>query len=118
VTVTGLLWKNRLIPHRWVFQMPGESPLSAKFPVPLHDGEEASFSVPLEAWASDEVSADPIKRLIPRPRRFTVRFLRIKVRTSSGEFVSAPLEKELREWLLTLSQGNDVSARAKTNDPG
>jgi hypothetical protein len=105
VTVTGLLWKNRLIPRRYVFQMPGEPPLSAKYPSRLQDGEEASFSVRLDAWVSANESADPIKRLMPRPRWLTVRFLRMLVRTSTGELVSAPLEKELREWLLAFSQG-------------
>jgi hypothetical protein len=117
VTVRGLLWKNRLIRRRFVFQMPGEAPLSAQFPTKLQDGEQASFSVRLGAWASENDFADHIKRLIPKPGWLTIRFLRMLVRTSTGELVSAPIEKELRQWLLAFSQGkplDDLSARAKT----
>lgn len=101
VTVTGLLWKNRLVPRRWLFQMPAEAPLSAQFPVQLHDGDEADFAISLAGLASVNGSAD-FKPLIPRPRILTVQFLRMLVRTSTGELVSASLEKELRKWFLAF----------------
>jgi hypothetical protein len=119
VTVTGLLWKNRLIRRRAVFQIPGETPLSAQIPKRLQDGEQASFSVLLGAWVPDHGLAAPIKALIPRPRWLPVRFLRMLVQTSTGEVVSAPIDKELRQWLLAFSQGkplDDLSARATTEE--
>ena len=116
VTVTGLIWKSRLIRSRVVFQMPGEAPLSAQIPARLQDGDQVSFSVPLEVLASAKQSA-LFKGLIPRPRWLTVRFLRMLVRTSTGEFVSAPLDKELRNWFLAFAAGkaiDDHSTPAKT----
>ena len=114
VTVTGLIWKSRLI--RVVFQMLGEAPLSAQIPARLQDGDQVSFSVPLEVLASAKQSA-LFKGLIPRPRWLTVRFLRMLVRTSTGEFVSAPLDKELRNWFLAFAAEkaiDDHSTPAKT----
>jgi hypothetical protein len=101
-TVTGLFWKNRLMPGG-VFQKPGERPLSAQVPARLQDGEQADFTVNLEALAANGPAE--IRTQIPRPRQITVRFLRVVVRTTTGEFVHAPLRKELREWFLTFSQG-------------
>jgi hypothetical protein len=116
VTVTGLIWKSRLIRSRVVFQMPGEAPLSAQIPARLQDGDQVSFSVPLEVLASAKQSA-LFKGLIPRPRWLTVRFLRMLVHTSTGEFVSAPLDKELRNWFLAFAAEkaiDDHSTPAKT----
>jgi hypothetical protein len=90
--------------RRYVYQMPGEAPLSAQIPARLQDGGQLSFSVPVEVLASVNDSAF-LKRLIPRPRWLTVRFLRMLVRTSTGEFVSAPLDKELRKWFLAFAEG-------------
>ncbi len=104
VTVTGLFWKNRLVPRRWLFQMPGEARLSAQIPARLQDGDEADFAVPLAALAPGSESAD-FKALIPRPRMLTIRFLRIVVRTSTGEHFAAPLERELRKWFLAFVEG-------------
>jgi hypothetical protein len=104
VTVTGLLWKNRLVPRLWVFQMPGEAPLSAQLPIRLQDGDEADFAMPLSGLAAVNESAD-FKALIPRPRILTIRFLRMLVRTSTGELIASPLEKELRKWFLAFVKG-------------
>ena len=114
-TVTGLLWKNRLVRGRWVFQMPGEAPLSAQFPAQLHDGDEAHFAVPLAGLASVNGPTD-FKPLIPRPRMLTVQFLRMLVRTSTGEFVSAPLEKELRKWFLAFVEGKPQAPETRHAD--
>jgi hypothetical protein len=113
VTVTGLLWKNRLVRRRWLFQMPGEAPLSAQLPARLQDGDEADFAVPLAALTSVNDWAD-FRAIIPKPRRFTARFLRIVVRTSTGEFVTAPLEKELREWFLAAVERKSATGATRS----
>jgi hypothetical protein len=106
-TVTGLLWKNRLV-RGYLFQMPGEPPISAQIPTTLHDGEEADFVVPMSAFAASSNPAD-VRRLIPRPRMLTIFFLRMLVRTSTGELFAAPLEKELRKWILSFAEGKHAA---------
>ncbi|MFZ0888465.1 MAG: hypothetical protein WA005_08440 [Candidatus Binataceae bacterium] len=118
VTVTGLLWKNTLLQRRYLFQMPGEAPLSAQFPARLQDGDGADFVVPLSELAKNPPAE--IKQLIPRPRRLTVYFLRILVRTSTGELVAAPLDTELKKWLLAFIGGktdaNKVTPSLRNKD--
>jgi hypothetical protein len=104
VTVVGLLWKNRLI-RRTRFQFPGEAPLSAQIPVRLQDGDEANFTISMSALVKNGSAV--FRPLVPRPRMLTIRFLRMMIRTSTGELVSAPLEKELRKRLLVfLNEGS------------
>jgi hypothetical protein len=108
VTVTGLFWKNRLVWRRFVFQMPGEAPRSAQLPARLQDGDSVDFVISLAALAFVNKPAD-FQALLPKPRTLTVRFLRLIVRTSSGEFVDAPVEKELRDWFLSFVEGKHTA---------
>lgn len=101
--VTGLLWKNQLFPRRYLFQMPGEAPFSAQLPAKLQDGEEADFVVPWSAFAAND-TAD-FRRLIPKPEILMAFFLRILIRTSTGEMFAARPEKEFRKRLLSFVQG-------------
>lgn len=107
-TVNGLLWKNQLVRRRYLYQMLGEAPLSAQVPVRLQDGEEADFAIPLSALAAND-PAD-FRGLVPRPRILTILFLRMLVRTSTGERFAAPPEKELRKWLLSFAEGKAVAS--------
>jgi hypothetical protein len=99
-TITGLLWKNRLA-RRYLFQMPGEAPISAQIPARLQDGDEADFVILLSGFLND---TDPLElmRVIPWPRIITIHFLRILVQTRTGEMVPCRLEKELRKRLVAF----------------
>ncbi len=108
VIIKGLLWKNRLVRRRYLYQMPGIAPLSAQIPARLEYGDEADFTIPLSAFAETNDPAD-LRGVIPRPRMLTIRFLRMLVRTATGEIVAVSVEKELRQWLLAFVEGKRVS---------
>ncbi|HEY9157515.1 hypothetical protein [Candidatus Binatus sp.] len=98
--VTGLFWKNWLIRRQYLYQIPGEAPLSAQIPAKLGDGDEADFTVSLEAFAATNDPGEFARRCLPRPRILTARFLRMQVRTSTRHTFSVAIEKELRQRLV------------------
>ncbi len=85
--VTGLYWKNWLMPRRYFYQMPGEAPLSAQIPAQLGDGDEADFTLPLEKFEATNDPGEFGRWCLPRPRILTARFLRMQVRTSTRHSV-------------------------------
>jgi hypothetical protein len=103
--VTGLFWKNLLIPHLYLLQIPGDAPLSAQLPARLQDGDEADFTVPVQVFAKNDAAV--FCRLLPRPRKLMVQFLRMQVRTSTGEVFGARIDKELKKWLLAYIAGGE-----------
>lgn len=102
-TVTGLFWKNRLVRNAYAMQNPGRAPLSAQIPIRLQDGDEADFTVVLKDFAINDPAV--FVRMLPWPRSLTVRFLRMQLRTSTGEIFRARIEKSLRKWLLEYVEG-------------
>jgi hypothetical protein len=102
--ITGLFWQNRLVLHRYGYQEPGDLPFSAQIPVKLNDGDDADFLVSLEQF---KATADPKefgKFFLPSPRLLTARFLRMRIRTSTGKPFRAKIEKELTRELIRWVQ--------------
>jgi hypothetical protein len=112
-SVTGLCWKNLLIPRSYVYQNPGEAPLSAQIPAKLGDGDEADFTVRIETFEHMNDPTEFGRYCLPRPRILTARFLRMQVRTSTGKTFSVLVEKELRRWLVQWVEGKRPSSPAE-----
>ena len=102
-TVVGLFWKNTLVRKLYVFQVLGRAPLSAQLPLRLQDGDEGGFTVDLKSFMTNDPAT--FSALFPWPKLFSAKFLSMQVRISTGEIFRAPVEKELRKWLLEYIEG-------------
>jgi len=102
-SVTGLFWKSMLVRNFYAMQNPGRAPLSAQLPIRLQDGEGADFTIALRDFISNDRAA--FLRMLPRPRSFTARFLRVHVRTSTGKVFRVRIEQDLGQWLMEYVEG-------------
>jgi len=98
VTITNIGWSTGLFRKRFFVQMFPPHYLSSKMPIRLHDGEEASYYIPLEK--TDNWASRFSQRHLLRYPRLTSRFIKVRVHTSIGKVFESRIEPSLRKELI------------------
>lgn len=97
--IQGILWKTGFLRRQKYVQIPPRDPHSTKLPSKLEYGDKATFLFPL---ASLPVDGEPIFQRLATCRwpRFSVRYVRAGVYTSTGEQYLATIGKDVQKWFL------------------
>jgi hypothetical protein len=98
--VTGIGWKVGFINKKYGQTIIINGPHSSPIPIRLKDGEEATYSIPLQGetrWSEDFIQ----KFLNPHPK-FNLFFTKVQIFTSIGKVFESKIEKGLRNKLMEI----------------